>query len=245
MALILAAGMGKRMNSDSPKVVLPVAGRPMILHVIENLINTGIKRILIVVGHKKEEVIKLINFNDDVKIDFVEQYEQKGTGHAVLSAKEALNKYSGLLLVTNGDMPLLNAKTFKSLLETHIQEENQATVLSSVMENPMAYGRLVRDSGGNLLKIVEEKDADDETRKIKEVNSGTFVFKSPEIFDIIMQIGTDNKQNEYYLPDVISLLRNNGKSVGSYIMNNPDEAMGANSRDELQMLDEKLKVRIQ
>ena len=247
-ALVLAAGKGTRMKSELPKVALPLAQKPMLIHVLEKLIQAGIKHITLVVGYKKEEIFKLVpEYLPDLKskgvlVEYVEQAEQKGTAHAVLMGRDALSSFQGLLLVTNGDMPLLQAKTFSGLLETHVREGFAATVLSSRLENPFGYGRLVRDENGNLERIVEEKDATDEIRKIQEVNSGTYVFESPGIFTDLTRIGSNNKQNEYYLPDIMSLLRGEGKAVGSLVMDNPDEALGANSKEDLTVLEEKFKA---
>ncbi len=242
-ALILAAGKGTRMKSDKPKAVMPLADKPMLVHVIESLVAAGVKHITIVVGYRQEDVRAVVPEIEGVSFDFAEQIEQKGTAHAVLSAEDNLKDHGGLLLVTNGDMPLIRSTTFREMLETHSGKGYSATVLSSEVDDPAGYGRLVRDEQGRLTHIVEEKDATDEIRKIKEVNSGTYVFQCPDVFDVIRRVGSDNKQNEYYLPDVVKLLRADGKETGSLVMADSSEALGANSPEELQHLEKLFNVR--
>lgn len=236
-ALVLAAGKGTRMNSELPKVLMPLAGKTMLRHVLENLVKSGIKNIVIVVGYKKDSVIESLKDFSDAELTFVEQKEQKGTAHAVLSAKTALEKTKGNLLVTNGDMPLIRPETYKELLRCHIENNYHATVLSSINENPTGYGRLVRDKNGELTGIVEEKDADEKTKKITEINSGAYVFETPSIFSTIHRIESENAQNEYYLPDAIALIHEEKMKIGSYVLENSNEAIGANSREDLNELE--------
>ncbi|MBI3395453.1 MAG: NTP transferase domain-containing protein [Spirochaetia bacterium] len=237
VAVVLAAGKGTRMKTDMPKVAVPLLGKPMIVHVLDHLEEAGFKRAVIVVGHKKEEVIRLAEGRSSLQCDFVEQSEQRGTGHAVLCAESSLASHNGTILVTCGDMPMIRASTFQTMLSTHELEKNSVTVLSSVLEKPFGYGRLVRDTKGQLERIVEEKDATDEIRKIREVNAGSYVFPCPQVFDILKNIGSQNSQNEYYLPDVVSLSRARGLNVGS-VQIGPIEATGVNSPEELQRLEE-------
>lgn len=242
-AVILAAGKGTRMNSELPKVVMPLAGRAMILHVLASLSEAGVTKALVVVGYREDVVKETIGQAQGISVEYVRQAEQLGTGHAVLVNETALGDFRGRLLVTNGDMPLIRPDTFRKLLAEHERSGNAATVLSSIAQDPFGYGRLVRDAAGNLQRIIEEKDADESIRKIQEVNSGTYVFEAPEIFSVLRQVGTNNKQGEYYLPDAIALLRDQGRSVGSAIVGDPVEAMGANSPAELEKLEEALRVR--
>ncbi len=241
-AVVLAAGKGTRMKSELPKVAVPLSGKPMILHVLDNLVQAGIKKIVIVVGYKKEEVISLIPSYPGVDIQFANQEEQLGTAHAVLSAEENLKDFQGPVMVACGDMPLIHSRTFFGLLESHNKNQNKATVLSARLENPMGYGRLVRNGNGSLQRIVEEKDATDEIRKIQETNTGTYVFDAPDIFNILKNINSENAQNEYYLPDAIEIFRSHGENVGSVILEDPLEAMGANSREDIETLEKKLKI---
>jgi UDP-N-acetylglucosamine pyrophosphorylase len=243
-AVVLAAGKGTRMKSELPKVAVPLQGKPMLLHVLENLVQSGVKRIVVVVGYKKEEVISLVPPYENVQIDFAHQEEQLGTAHAVLCAEEALKDFNGSVLVACGDMPLIRVETFQNLLNTHEASGNKATVLSAKLENPKGYGRLVRNKSGELIRIVEEKDADEETKKIQETNTGTYIFDAPEIFQILKNIGSENAQNEYYLPDAVEIFRSQGQNVGSLILDDAIEAMGANSKEDLEILEQKLKIGI-
>jgi len=227
------------MKTDLPKVAVKLAGKPMILHVLDHLIEAGVKKIVLIVGHQKEMVMSLIPEYDGVTIAYAHQVEQLGTGHAALTAEQAFSSFQGNVIVASGDQPLISSKTFANLYETHKNEKNQATVLSTFMENPSGYGRLERDAARKLLRIVEEKDATEEVKKIKEVNTGTYVFRSPEIFSVLKEVKPVNKQGEFYLTDVISIIRNKGQEVNSFLIYNPDEAFGANSVEELQILEEK------
>lgn len=245
-ALVLAAGKGTRMKSELPKVVMPLGGKPMLLHVIESLIRANIHRLYIVVGYKKEEIIKSVEqaaIPSNCTVEYVEQSEQLGTGHAVLTAESSLRDMEGSLLVTNGDMPLLRPETFTDLLRTHLQGNHDATVLTARLDNPSGYGRIRRNGSGRLLDIVEEKDADPETLKLNEINTGTYVFRIPAIFEYIRRIGTDNAQGEYYLPDIIRVLNRENKTSGSFLLKDPDEGLGANSPEELELLEDRFKVR--
>jgi len=241
-AVVLAAGKGTRMKSDLPKVAFPLLDHPMIEHVLENLRLAGIKRIVVVVGYRKEDVTAIVenwkkNFSD-LHIEYALQEEQKGTGHALLCTESIVKNMPGCVIVTSGDMPLIQPETFVSLLDEHEKKGNEATVLSAILDHPRGYGRLVRDSSGKLLRITEEKDADEKTKLIREVNSGTYAFNSPDVFRVIKNIGSANAQNEYYLPDVISLYRQEGKEVGSLASSNENECKGANSVDELKELED-------
>lgn len=238
-AVILAAGKGTRMKSELPKVAVPLAGKPMLLHVIENLVSAGLRELIIVVGYKKEDVISLVPEIPDVRITFAEQVEQKGTAHALLCAEPALSGFSGRLLVACGDMPLIRSTTFSNLFGIHEKEKHKVTILSAILENPKGYGRLVRNGNGNIVSIIEEKDASDEIRSIRETNTGTYIFEAPEIFHVLKHVDSDNAQKEYYLPDAVSIIRSSGGSVGSLSLADAYEAMGANSKEDLEVLEEK------
>ena len=239
MAVILAAGKGTRMKSELPKVALSVAGKPMIQHVLENLKSLNLTKIAVVVGYRQEEVKSRIDLKEYPQVVFAEQTEQKGTAHALLAAKEAIGDESGTLLVTSGDMPLIKPETFEQLFQAQESQDVAACVLSSVQPDPTGYGRLVRDADGFLERIVEEKDADEETRKIKESNAGTYIFESPGIFEILTRIDSSNKQNEYYLPDAVQVYRGQNRKIGTLILNDTDQTLGANTVDELASLEEK------
>lgn len=239
MAVILAAGKGTRMKSELPKVALDVAGKPMIQHVLENLKSLNLSKIAVVVGYRQEEVRNRIDLNEFPQVVFAEQLEQKGTAHALLAAREAIGNEPGALLVTSGDMPLIQPDTFEQLFHSQESQEVAASVLSSVQPDPTGYGRLVRDPDGFLERIVEEKDADDEIRKIKESNAGTYVFESPGIFEVLTQIDSSNKQNEYYLPDAVQVYRGQDRKIGTLVLTDTDQTLGANTVDELASLEQK------
>lgn len=243
-AVVLAAGKGVRMKSELPKVLMEVAQKPMVLHVLDHLIPLNLKKIIIVVGYKKGLVIDKVheylkkqypNLKNDF-IEFVEQKEQLGTGHAFLMSESILKNSNGYVLVTAGDMPFIKTASFLKLFEIAQKDHFAGSILGSVLENPEGYGRFVRDNQNILQKIVEEKDASEEIKQIREVNTGCYVFKLPEIFDIIKEIGNNNSQNEYYLPDVIQIYRNKNLFFGDYILHDYREALGANTKEELEYL---------
>jgi len=240
-AVVLAAGKGTRMKSDLPKVAVPVLGKAMLLYVLDHLKEAGFERVILIVGYAREVVESLVRDRKDMAIEFALQSEQKGTAHAFLCAEAALSGFTGSVLVTCGDMPLIRTETFNSLMKQHEAQKNAATVLSAVLEDPKGYGRLVRSSGGQLLRIVEEKDADEETKKIRETNTASYVFEAPQIFSILKQIDTNNKQNEYYLPDAIAILNQRNERVGVCFTRDADEALGANSPEDVLTLESKLK----
>ncbi len=231
------------MKSDLPKVAFPVLGKAMLLHVLDHLAECKFSRIVLIVGYGREIVQDLVKDRKE-NIQFAVQEEQKGTAHAFLCAEQALKDFQGSVVVTCGDMPMIRPATFQRLIDQHASEQNSATVLSAVLENPKGYGRLVRAADGRLEKIVEEKDATDEIRKIKETNSGTYVFESPSIFSVLRSIDTNNKQNEYYLPDAIAILNQKKERVGVCFTQDAEEALGANSQEDVQMLESILNRRM-
>ncbi len=241
-AVILAAGKGTRMKSENPKVATLLAGKPLLVHVIEHLVSAGFRRLIFIVGYKQEVVREIVPEIDDVSMEFAVQAEQLGTGHAFQCSAEALSDYRGPVLVASGDMPMLKPESFGKLLSSHESANNAVTVLSAHLDEPTGYGRLVRDDDGRLTRIVEEKDADDDVRKIQEINTGTYIFQSPGIFDVLRRIGSNNAQNEYYLPDAVELYRNEGANVGSMILDNAVEARGVNSPDDLAALEREMQA---
>lgn len=242
-AVILAAGKGTRMQSDLPKVLMELAGKPMLFHVLDNIFPLQLESIFIVVGYKKElvmdSVLSYVRNSYPVyeeKVVFVEQKEQLGTAHAFMMAEPFLSTRKGYVLVTAGDMPLLSKDTFEKMFGMCISHQASGLVLGARLENPAGYGRFVRDREGNLLRIVEEKDADEEIKKIKEVNTGCYVFRVPEIFAELKEIKNKNSQKEYYLPDVIEISRLKNKKFLDFMLDDHREALGANTREELNLL---------
>ena len=226
--LILAAGKGTRMKSDMPKVIHKVNGIPMITKIIDTLSGLNPEESILILGHKKEEVLKVVGEN----CDYVLQTEQLGTGHAVIQAKEKLEGYDGDVMILCGDTPLLRESTLKSLYEYHKESGAVTTILTSIYENPFGYGRIVKEDG--LVKaIVEEKEASEEIKKIKEVNAGVYCFNSKELFKALDKIDNNNEKGEYYLTDVIGIQVSENKKVQSFILEDKMEILGVNSKVEL------------
>ncbi len=241
-SIILSAGKGTRMKSDKPKVIQPVLGYEMVNHVLSQLTAAGVSNNLLVVGYKKDEVLSAID--PRFEFDDVEQTEQLGTGHAVLVTEEKMSSYDGITIVTSGDTPLVTSETFKSLVDSMIEQKSDLTVLTTKQEDPTGYGRIVRNADGSLLKIVEQKDADSDTLKIDEVNTGVYAFDNKKLFKYIKQISNDNAQNEYYLTDLIELFRAGGESVNAFCTLDSDEVIGVNDLVALEQVNSILSKRI-
>lgn len=236
-AVVLAAGMGKRMQSDLPKVLHEMLGRPMIEILLNTLISLGIKKIVVVVGYQADRVQKtLANYAD--KVEFVLQEEQLGTGHAVMMAEDKLNGFSGDILVLAGDVPFLSSETIQALVNVHREAKAAATVLSSTPPDPGGYGRIIRKPMSNLVDyIVEHKDATDAERQVREINTGTFIFDSRYIFSSLRQVRADNAQKEYYLTDVMQIIHKQGLKAAVHMTDNPYEALGVNSSEQKAFLE--------
>lgn len=227
-AVILAAGEGKRMKSKHPKVTHKLLGKPMIDHVIDSVAATGIKNIIVVVGHKAEEVKECIKAD----VRYVTQEEQHGTGHAVMCAEDFI-KDSSTTLIVPGDNPLISEETLSSLISYHMQHKLSGTILTADFDDPFGYGRIIRDSSGNVEKIVEHKDASEDERLIKEINSSMYCFDTKALIDSLKKIKNDNVQGEYYLTDVIGIMKFRGLCVGAFKVKDPCEVIGVNSRMQL------------
>ncbi len=231
VALILAAGMGKRMNSDLPKVLHPMAGTPLLGHVLRMLETLGVSRRVAVIGHRREQVVEA--FRGAPNVEWAVQAEQRGTGHAVLCAGEALAGFGGSLLVVCGDTPLLRASTMHALIEGHRASGAAVTVLSMRLPDPKGYGRVVRTADGGIDRIVEEKDASDEIRRLDEVNSGIYVFDYPKLASVLGRLTAENAQGEYYLTDTVALLRANGHRAAVVLAEDYRETLGINTVPQL------------
>jgi bifunctional UDP-N-acetylglucosamine pyrophosphorylase/glucosamine-1-phosphate N-acetyltransferase len=230
-AVILAAGKGTRMPAwDIPKVMHEVNGKPMVAHVVEAIRRVCDDRIYVVVGYKAEQVRGALG---NTGVRFVYQNEQLGTGHAVVQCEEALKGFTGTVIVLNGDVPCLRPETIERFAHYHDAEGAAATVLTAVVENPTGYGRIVRAPDGSLLRIVEEKDASGEERRIREINSGLFCFEKEKLFAALSATDRDNVQKEYYLTDVIRVLKRGGEPVRAYRVDDPWEVSGVNTEEEL------------
>ena len=225
-AVILAAGKGTRMKSDLPKVLHKVAGISMLEHVFRSVNAINPEKTVTVVGHKAELVEQVLAG----QTDFVRQTEQLGTGHAIMMAEPVLENLTGQTLVIAGDTPLITGESLKNLIDFHINHKNVATILTAEADNPFGYGRIVRNQHGEVLKIVEQKDASDFEQQIKEINTGTYVFDNASLFKALKNINTNNAQGEYYITDVIGIFRENGEKVGAYTLKDFDESLGVNDR---------------
>lgn len=236
-AVILAGGEGKRMKSQLPKTLSEVLGKPMLLWVLRALQNAGVNDICVVKGFKHECIDEYLA-NLDFTVESVYQAERLGTGHAVMMAKDFLAAHDGNVVILNGDAPFMSSDTIAKSLEQHIATGCAATVISAKVDDPAGYGRIVRDENGNLEAIVEHKDADEETLKIDEVNSGGFWFDCKLLLSVLDRIQSNNKAGEYYLPDAIKLLLSDGRKVGAYTAECSDAVLGANDPAQLEELNE-------
>ena len=236
-AVILAGGEGKRMKSNKPKTLSPVLGKPMLLWVISAVRNAGIDDLCVVKGFKKEDVEQFLG-TLDFNVESVFQAERLGTGHAVMMAKDFLKSHDGNVVILNGDAPFMTAETIKNSLEQHTKSGCAATVISARVDDPHGYGRIVRDTDGSLKAIVEHKDADEETLKIDEVNSGGYWFDCQKLLSVLDRIKSDNAAGEYYLPDAIELVLKDGQKVGAYTAECSDAVLGANDPAQLEELNQ-------
>lgn len=231
MAIVLAAGKGTRMESDLPKVLVPVAGRPMVRYVVDALRTAGAGRIVVVVGYRAELVEG--ELRGEPGIEFAEQREQLGTGHAVMMCRAALAAHDGPVVVVAGDSPMLQAGSVRLLLD-EFRSLDAACLLGTVCrDDPHGYGRIVRDATGQFTGIVEEKDATPEQRDIKEINVSTYVFDAQELLAALDQLRADNSQKEYYITDCPAIMLREGKRVEALAVLQPREALSINSPAEL------------
>lgn len=239
-SVILAAGMGTRMKSKMPKVLHKVCGKPLLKWVIDASEAAGADKVCAVVGHKAETVKEVLG---DV-CEFALQAEQKGTGHAVMQAIDVIKNSKGEVVILNGDTPLITAETINKAIEYHKNNGNQATVITAILDDATGYGRIVRDNDGSVLKIVEQKDASEEEKKINEVNSGMYVFDAQSLVYALDKITPNNAQGEYYLTDTLEILLSAGKKIGGYAISDNDEIRGINDRVQLNEAEKIMQKRI-
>ena len=232
-AVILGAGKGTRMKSELPKVFHKILDKPLLQYVIETVQKLFPQKICIVVGYNKQVIL---DYFKDWNLCFVSQDEQLGTGHAVAQAESDLANFRGSLLVLNGDMPLIKEETLKKLVAFHHERKSKATVLTAQLKDPGAFGRIVRDEQGRILKIVERKDASAEELKLNEINTGTFCFDAQTLFETLKKVTPENAQKEYYITDTIELLKTEGQPVFAFLTEDEKEAIGVNTKEELKEL---------
>ena len=231
--LIMAAGLGTRMKSNRAKVLHELGGSPLIAHVSRTAQALGPRRIIVVIGHQAEEVERAVLDTVGGLASFVVQAKQRGTGDAVESARNVLENSDSLVLVLSGDVPLIKLETLQRFIEHHHNSGADCTVLSVRLENPTGYGRVIRDESGAFQKIVEQRDATEEERQVKEINSGIYCFDARELFKALRSVEPKNDQGEYYLTDVPAIMMDNGRSVSVFLHTEPREVSGINSRAEL------------
>ena len=230
-AIILAAGISNRMNTDTPKVLHEVCGRPMLAYVLDACRGAGVGKIYVVVGFGAEQVKKRFEADDDIV--WVRQDEQKGTAHAVLCCKEHLNGFDGETLVLCGDGPLIRADTLRAIIEKHEATDSAATLATAILDDPAGYGRVCRDADGNIEAIVEHNDCTSEQLEIKEVNPSYYVFNNRILFEAVVKVRPDNVKKEYYLTDAISIIIAAGHKVAAIAAMRPEEAMSVNTTAQL------------
>lgn len=239
-AIVLAAGQGTRMKSDLYKVLHPVCGKPMVEHVIDNIKDLDANRIVTIVGHGAEKVEQTLG---DVS-EYALQTEQLGTAHAVQQADTLLADLEGTTIVICGDTPLIRSTTMQELINHHESLDAKATILTAFAEDPTGYGRIIRGENGEVLRNVEHKDATEAEQAVQEINTGTYCFDNKALFAALKKVKNDNAQGEYYLPDVLSILREEGALVSAYATNDFSEILGINDRVVLSEAERVMRLRI-
>jgi bifunctional UDP-N-acetylglucosamine pyrophosphorylase/glucosamine-1-phosphate N-acetyltransferase len=238
--IVLAAGKGTRMKSELAKVLHPCLGRPLIAWVLDQADAAGARHQVVVVGHQREAVMEAVA---DRGVHFAIQAEQKGTGHAVQMCREAMEGREGQVLVLSGDVPLLTGNTLTALAKHHAEGGFAATVLTAIFEDPSGYGRLIRREDGRVDRIVEHKDASEEERAVREINSGIYLFHTGHLFRCIHRLSPDNAQGELYLTDVIRFLVEDGLPVSALPTRDAEEIQGVNTLEQLAHVEEELRRR--
>jgi bifunctional UDP-N-acetylglucosamine pyrophosphorylase / glucosamine-1-phosphate N-acetyltransferase len=239
--ILLAAGQGTRMKSALPKVLHCLGGKALFLHALETARRLNPSIVAIVIGHGADAVRQAYTGED---VRWVIQEKQLGTGHAVLCAKEQFNGFQGDVLILSGDVPLIQEKTLRTMIERHRSRRAAVTLLTAQLEEPKGYGRILRNTQGTLTGIVEEKDATEAQRKVREVSAGIYVASTPFLFAALSGVKNDNQQGEYYLPDIVSVGLAQGKFIESVQVHNAREVLGINSREELAFMEKNLRQSI-
>ncbi|MEJ2717660.1 MAG: bifunctional UDP-N-acetylglucosamine diphosphorylase/glucosamine-1-phosphate N-acetyltransferase GlmU [Deltaproteobacteria bacterium] len=240
-AIVLAAGKGTRMKSNLCKVLHPLAGRPMISYVTDTVESSGIGKTVVIVGHQADEVKRSIPGGG---IEFVLQEPQLGTGHAVMAARKVLDSFEGDVLILCGDVPLIRPATIQGFMEYHREKDSRLTVVTTFVENPMGYGRIIRNESGEVARIVEEKDCDPDEATVKEINTGIFLGSAQLVFSLLERIQPDNAQGEYYLTDIVAQAARESVPVHGLILEDSQEVIGINTRSDLAKVSRIIRGRI-
>ncbi len=224
-AIILAAGKGTRMKTELPKCAYPLLKKPMIAYIVEHLYkSTMIDELITVVGHKKEIIEEILNS----KVSYAYQTEQLGTGHAVLMCEDLIKDEQGYTIILPGDMPLIDDEVIKAAINEHAEYKYDLTVVSTNLDNPFGYGRIIRDEANHLSAIIEENDADTTIKKIKEINTGIYIINNNLLMPTLRKVKNDNAKKEYYLTDIVKILKSEGHLIGTYLLDETYKAMGIN-----------------
>lgn len=238
-AIVLAAGKGTRLNSEKenlPKVMRRANGIPLIEHCLNSISFIDKKDTVIVVGFMKEKVEEYLG----EEFKFVLQDKQLGTGHAVMCTEEVLKDSNDDILIIYGDMPLIKKDTFEGIVKKHKESGADQTILTAVVENILPYGRIIRDKDGKIINIIEEKDTDETTRMINELNVGVVVVKSSLLYSGLKELNNNNNSGEYYLTDLSKILAKKGHKIESYTIYNEDEIRGVNTIEDLKFVENRL-----
>ncbi len=240
VTIIMAAGKGKRMESDLPKVLHCLGGRPLVHHVIDLARDVGSNRIILIIGYKQEMVRDVTQHLD---VELVVQRQQLGTGDAVKSCEHVLEGFSGDVLVLSGDVPLMRPSTVRNARMLHEQSNAAATVFTFKPDDPAGYGRIVRGDNDRLLRIIEQKDANPEEMKIDEVNAGIYFFKKDLMYRALEEVNNENASGEFYLTDTISVLAGWGERLTPFLVDDPVEVAGVNTLQQLSHMEKEFNVR--
>jgi UDP-N-acetylglucosamine pyrophosphorylase len=229
--VIMAAGKGTRMQSDLPKVLHEANGKPLVAYVIEKSQALDPEKIVLIIGHQAEKVQKATAC---FQVAYALQVPQLGTGHAVMQTEPLLADFNGEIIILSGDAPLFTARTLREIVAFHRSKQAVATVMTAEIDDPTGYGRIIRsDDGEEVLKIVEQKDASEQEKAVKEINSGVYVFNASELFSALHGITNNNAQGEYYLTDVFGICFGKGKKVCAFKIADPNEIRGINTPEQL------------
>jgi len=238
--VILAAGMGKRLGGENQKTVKKILGKSMLSYLLETIKKFNPEKIIIVVGFKKEEIFEELKGE---KVEYVEQKELKGTGDAVLCTESLLKDYNEDIVVLNGDVPFITEKTLRELIKIHRENGNSCSFLTVKLPDPKGLGRVIKDGNGKVLEIIEEINANEEQKKIDEVNAGVYVFNSKDLFPALKKIKPNPIKKEYFLTDIIKIFNSENKKISTYLTNDPDETIGINTPEDLKKAEKIIKKR--